>query len=395
MPIELFTGLPGNGKTALMVERLVAEAAKAERPIFAAGIDGLAPGLATVLDDPRRWNERDADGNPLVPDGALIFIDEAWKWFGHLHDASRQATPKHVLDLAEHRHRGIDFVWTTQQPAQIYPFARGLIATHYHVVRRFGTPIIDLFRWEELQEDVKSSAKRDLAQRTTRALPKDVFGLYKSAELHTIKARVPLKVLALPLLLVAAIFAVWLAFKLLPAGAGATSGDSSEGSEAAAAAPSLELPSAERGRGKRTYASVDEYVAAHMPRLPTQPWSAPIFDGRDVTADPLLFCMSSGTGRDAHGNEYGATCRCVTEQGTRYVVADADCRAIARHGGAYNPYRRRDSERREVRGESREETRSALAPAAALLDGAPLVQAQGRFEADAAAVKADVGEFQM
>lgn len=395
MPIELFTGLPGNGKTALLVERLVSEAAKAERPIFAAGIDGLAPGLATVLDDPRRWNERDAQGNPLVPDGALIFIDEAWKWFGHLHDASRQATPKHVLDLAEHRHRGIDFVWTTQQPAQIYPFARGLIATHYHVVRRFGTRMIDVFRWEELQEDVKSAAKRDHAQRTTRALPKDVFGLYKSAELHTIKARVPLKVLALPLLVVAAIFAVWLAFKLLP-GAGVTAGDGSEGSEAALAAPSLDLPAAERGRGgKRTYASVDEYVAAHMPRLPTHPWSAPIFDHRDVTADPMVFCMSSGTGRDAHGHEYGASCRCVTEQGTRYVMADADCRATARHGAPYNPYRERREDRSEGRGSLAGDRRSAPVPATATVSASPLVQPHGGFSADALAERADVGEFQM
>lgn len=100
MPIDLYTGQPGNGKTALMVERLIAEAKKAERPIFAAGIEGLKPGLAEVLDDPRGWNAKDSSGEFIVPNGSLIFVDEAWKWFGHLHDASRQATPKHVLDLA-------------------------------------------------------------------------------------------------------------------------------------------------------------------------------------------------------------------------------------------------------------------------------------------------------
>ncbi|WP_223903055.1 zonular occludens toxin domain-containing protein, partial [Lactobacillus laiwuensis] len=127
MPIELFTGQPGNGKTALMMERLVAEAKAANRPIFAVGIDGLDPGLATVLDDARHWNDKDAEGNYIVPNGSLIFVDEAWKWFGHLHDATRQQTPRHVLELAEHRHRGLDFVWTTQQPNQLYPFVRGLI----------------------------------------------------------------------------------------------------------------------------------------------------------------------------------------------------------------------------------------------------------------------------
>ncbi|QBG95950.1 hypothetical protein EYC55_11390 [Xanthomonas oryzae] len=57
MPIELYTVQPGNGKTALMMERLVEESKRAERPIFAALIDGLQDGLAAVLDDPRKWND--------------------------------------------------------------------------------------------------------------------------------------------------------------------------------------------------------------------------------------------------------------------------------------------------------------------------------------------------
>ncbi|MDC6711128.1 zonular occludens toxin domain-containing protein, partial [Leclercia adecarboxylata] len=150
------------------------------------------PGLATALDDAREWNAKDSQGNYVVPDSSLIFVDEAWKWFGHLHDATKQSTPKHVLDLAEHRHRGLDFVWTLQQPNQLYPFVRGLIGSHSHVVRRFGTKFIDVFRWGELQEDIKSSGKRELAQRTTRLLPSASFGSYKSAEVHTIKAKLPL-----------------------------------------------------------------------------------------------------------------------------------------------------------------------------------------------------------
>jgi hypothetical protein len=128
-----------------MVERLSEEAEKGERPLFAAGVDGLQPGMAAELVDPREWNavkpgvagDCNCTAGPpghahVVPDGSLIFVDEAWKWFGHLHDASRQATPPHVLQLAEHRHRGIDFVWTTQGPNQLYPFVRPLIADHYH-----------------------------------------------------------------------------------------------------------------------------------------------------------------------------------------------------------------------------------------------------------------------
>ncbi|MGY0331520.1 hypothetical protein [Xylella fastidiosa] len=73
MPIHVITALPGGGKTAIMVEMLEAEAKIGARPLFAAGIDGLQPGLATVLDDPSQWNAKDAYGNYVVPDGSLVF----------------------------------------------------------------------------------------------------------------------------------------------------------------------------------------------------------------------------------------------------------------------------------------------------------------------------------
>lgn len=357
MPIEMYTGLPGNGKTAMMMQRLNAEAAKAERPLFAGGIDGLAPGLATVLSDPRDWNAEDPNGDPtcdchqdgrkhahVIPNGALIFIDEAWKWFGHLHDASRQATPGHVLKLAEHRHRGIDFIWTTQQPNQIYPFARGLIATHNHVVRRFGTQLIEVYTWQELNEDVKSASKRALALKTTKALPKEVFGMYKSADVHTIKRRIPARVFALPLLLVAAVGLAWLAFNMLRPESVADR--TAAGGAQAAPADAPASPSSGGADDKRGgWANVDAYVEAHTARIPTLPWSAPVFDGRGVTADPMVYCMLSGAGQDADGTHREASCTCTTEQGTKYALDTKSCGMVARQGPSYNPYRERSDER--------------------------------------------------
>lgn len=354
MPIEVYTGKPGNGKTALMMERLHAEAEKAERPIYAAGIEGLQPGLATELGDPRQWNDIDPDGNPvctcdkhpephahMLPNGALCFIDEAWKWFGHLHDASRQATPPHVLALAEHRHRGIDFIWTTQGPNQLYPFSRPLIADHYHVVRRFGTQMIEVYKWEELQEDIKSPSKREAAIRTTRSLPKAVFGSYKSADAHTIKAKVPLRVWVLPLLLLAAVGLVWGAFAMLRP---ATAGETAEGGASGlpdARPDSDPPPAASTGTRRRTYATAADYLEAHQPRMNSLPWSAPIFDGRGITADPLLFCIEAGAGHDAQGNAQEGRLHCVTEQGTPYKLPEAEARHVARWGAPYNPYRQR------------------------------------------------------
>lgn len=345
MPIELYTGQPGNGKTALMMERLVGEAKRAERAIYACGIDGLQDGLATVLDDPRRWNEKDADGSYLVPNGAIIFVDEAWKWFGHLHDATRQQTPKHVLDLAEHRHRGLDFVWTIQQPNQLYPFVRGLIGAHSHVVRRFGTKMIDVFRWGELNEEIKSSAKRGLAQRTTRLLPSQVFEQYKSAEAHTIKARIPWKVMAIPALLIAALVFAYFAYdSLKPSTMSANAIGKGTQSASADAAP---LSTTQHGgaRQEPRWKSASDYAKDHLPRIATMPWTAPVFDERSATADPILICMSSRSGLDADGKRVEGSCTCVTEQATTYDISEPECRTLARYGPVYNPYRERSQER--------------------------------------------------
>ncbi|MFA8631094.1 zonular occludens toxin domain-containing protein [Xanthomonas campestris pv. campestris] len=362
MPIELYTGQPGNGKTALMMERLVEESKRAERPIFAAGISGLQDGLATTLEDARQWNAVKAGEvctcndtsvqaectAHVVPNGSLIFVDEAWKWFGHLHDATRQQTPLHVLQLAEHRHRGLDFVWTTQQPNQLYPFVRGLIGAHTHVVRRFGTKMIDVFRWGELNEEIKSSAKRDLAQRTTRLLPSAIFGAYKSAEVHTIKPRIPWKVLALPGLVILAIALGWLAYTMLkPSAMAGKLGDKGTQSASADAAPGGSATTARRD-GPR-WESPTEYAKQHLPRFGTMPWTAPVFDDRSITADPMLICMSSLAGVDAQGNHKEASCTCMTEQGTAYDLDQPQCRTIAKRGPVYNPYRQqRENEQQPV-----------------------------------------------
>lgn len=353
MPIEIYTGKPGNGKTALMMERLIAEAEKGERPLFAFGIDGLEPGLATVLKDPRHWNDvrpgaactcHDTDDSGpcdahVIPNGSLIFIDEAWKWFGHLHDASRQATPPHVLALAEHRHRGIDMIWTAQGPNQIYPFARPLIADHHHTVRRFGTGVIDVFKWEELQDDVKSTARRELGIRQTRALPKATFGRYKSAEVHTIKRKLPWRLVVLPLLPIAIAACAWWAYLTLRPGA-ADPAAPEAGASGLPDAPHTAAPQPGAAPQRRP-ATPTEYVESHTPRFATMPWTAPIYDSRGAVSDPLLMCMSSTGGIDAQGEWKEPSCGCRTEQGTMYDLDVDQCLLVAKRGMPYNPYRER------------------------------------------------------
>jgi zona occludens toxin len=351
MPIEIYTGLPGHGKTSFMVKRLLVEAAKNARPIYYSGIDGLAPGYATKLEDPKQWNAviegqvchcHDTDNAApceahLVPNGSLIFVDEAWKWFGHLQEA-RGPTPPHVLALAEHRHRGIDFVWTTQAPAQLYPFARSMVADHHHHVRRFGTQFVDVFTWAELNEDVKSASKRESAQRKTAALPSDTHDKFKSAEVHTIKRRIPFKVMALPALLVAVVVIGWLAYqKMKPENVTARL-QGKEGQAAIAAGPDS-LGAGGPGAARHLYTTAAEYVEAFTPRIASMPWTAPAYDGALPVAKPVAVCMSSKAGLDGNGEFKPASCSCITEQGTRYLMPEQQCKTQVAMGGIYNPFK--------------------------------------------------------
>lgn len=363
MPIELYTGKPGNAKTAFLVDRILQEREKENpRYLVAIGINGLADGLVDdVMESAEGWAEiTDRTQGPCrcpliggamvegqypphthrIPPGALIFVDEAWKWFGHLHEARGQQTPKHALDLAEHRHMGVDFVWTAQGPNQIYPFVRNLIADHTHHVRRFGTHFVDTWKWEELQEDVKSEGKRSAGLHAVKVIPKRTFGLYKSAEQHTIKRKIPLRVLLLPGILLAAVLCAWLAYKTLrPLAATASP---VEGPESALADLGPAPRSVRSEEADKEPLTPEEYAALHLPRFATMPHTAPVFDDRPPLSDPQLFCMSSKPGlggTDEYKEELG--CQCITEQGTKYDIEAGHCLRVARWGAPYNPYKER------------------------------------------------------
>lgn len=320
MPIMLITGLPGSGKSLSAVEVLYREVQKGTgRTIYCVGIDGLADGLAEPLDDPMRWQD--------LPDGSLIVVDEAQKFF----PARRAETLPPVRALSEHRHRGFDFVLITQHPMMIDAYVRKLVSEHVHVVRRWGASVSTKFRWSEVVEDVQSVSMRARASETVWRYPKDLYRLYKSATLHTVKRKLPWQLIALPLIAVAGALATWWAWGLL-------FGDESTKPKAESVkTPDRPAPrrAAESEKEKRIqYSDELEYAQMHTPRIASLPWSAPVFDDRRPVAEPEVYCVIIE----------GKPCRCYTEQVTRYHMEDRNCRSIA-VDGVYNPYRRRLSDR--------------------------------------------------
>lgn len=321
MPITVVTGQPGNGKTLYAMEMLEAALKEAKRPIYCHGVEGSLPAQARPLPDPREWEK--------CEDGSLIFVDEAWEEFGHLQDARGAPTPPHVLALATHRHRGFDFVMTTQQTNQLYPFMRGLVGEHIHVSRKFGTGICTVYKWGELCEDVKSQTQRDKALSSTWAHPARLFDQFKTgAGIHTIKRKIPWRVALIPICVIAAIVLAWNVYARMKAGQ--LTNAQAEASSGVAADAGRPGAAAER----KAPMTAAEWAAQLTPRIVGVHGSEPIFDARKAKSEPATYCVIGG-----HSEDATSRCRCFTEQATIIEgVAPMVCRQWARMG-RYDPFR--------------------------------------------------------
>lgn len=112
--------------------------------------------------------------------GALVVIDECQNNFRPRPSGS--AVPDHVAALEVHRHQGLDIWLVTQRPALIDSNVRGLCGRHIALRSTFLGRY--KYEWPEVG-DIENKTSRDTAARTRYKLPKHIFGLYKSAEVHT------------------------------------------------------------------------------------------------------------------------------------------------------------------------------------------------------------------
>lgn len=237
MAITLITGVPGTGKTAFLVSELEKIAATG-RTIFVDNIPGLliphyragkitewqkgtwlhidkyirtSPSITAItdqLDDEsddgnENWEPNidvfknddgtykrtayNQNGDPvdLVPyeshKGALLVIDECQRHFRPRPAGS--AVPDHVAALEVHRHQGLDIWLVTQRPGLVDSNVRALCGKHIALRKTpFGRY---KYEWPEVG-DIENKSSRDVAAKNRFKLPKHVFSLYKSAEVHTV-----------------------------------------------------------------------------------------------------------------------------------------------------------------------------------------------------------------
>jgi zona occludens toxin len=318
MPIEFRSGLPGSSKTLGAVDHLMdLRKTSPERPVYVLGITDLREGLAHDLtqDQLEHWQD--------LPPNSIILVDECQRYM-----PARRAgdPPKWIKDLSTHRHLGLDFILISQHPALIDNYVRRLIDRHIHHVRKFGTHWCDRWEWPELQsEPTSSSAKKGAHSRKVWKFSKTAMAAYKSAEVHTVKRRLP------PILFIAAVcvpaipllfWFAWHHMHSLSKAPTVASVAAAEGKSLGGSGSSVKAPE-----------TASDWIKDRIPRVAGIPWSAPLFDKQSVVANPDLYCMSIV---DADGSK---RCTCVTEQGTHADVPGAMCIRVAQDG-IYNPYRK-------------------------------------------------------
>lgn len=188
--IEIFTGIPGSGKSLSMVKTLSELQSKwnknptLARSVFVHGIPDLV--LPHSVMPLKQFQSKST--NPIswvpdwdaMPDGSLVLIDEAQHLFPPRSSVSQP--PPHVEWLNTHRKHGFDIWITTQQPRYIDHAVRGLVGKHQHFRRLFGTQRSIVYEWDACCDNL---AATKTATKSYFKYPKNIFQLYKSAEIHT------------------------------------------------------------------------------------------------------------------------------------------------------------------------------------------------------------------
>lgn len=265
MAIVLITGAPGAGKTLLTLWDVEHRRQKEDRTVYYSGIANL--NLPWVEFEAEKWND--------LPDGAIIVIDECQRVLRPRFMGAK--VPDYVEQFETHRHKGYDIYLITQHPMLIDNHVRRLAETHKHIMRKFGSKWATVHEWKGVKDNCDKTRKDSIASQWR--YPKEVFGWYKSAELHTHTLKIPPKIL-LALIGLVCLFVFggyWYYTRVHTAskGVGVTApstivAGSGVQSNAAVVVPVKAVVSSGQ--------SAQAYLSPFEPRVVGLPWTAPRYD---------------------------------------------------------------------------------------------------------------------
>lgn len=327
MPINFVTGLPRQGKTLFTFIEIQRRAKEENRPVYFCNIPGVTLPGWTEFDHPDKWLD--------LPNDSIIVVDELQDFWGAASSGAK--VPEPILELSKHGKRGIDFYFITQDPTLVHNTPRKLCETHWYVVRAFGSENAIAYKFRGMQTDPSKVVSK--AEKYPWRYPKDAFGKkdgagnwitqpwYKSADVHNIKRRIPLKVWAIPVGIAIAIGAAWFAVssvlsygsKMASTAKAAAPGAAAGGPDGVARPPGVPSPVG----GSVTALTAEQYLKERVPRFPDFPHTAPAYDSvtKPVQAPYPAACV-----------EMGKECRCYSQQATLLQVSGAVCLQIVKHG---------------------------------------------------------------
>lgn len=192
--ISLITGMPGSGKTSLMVYMLMTRKDLQNRPLYVDGIPEL-----TIKHEEIPEGQDMTTWYLWAPPGAVLVIDEAQRIFRPRPAGSK--VPAYIQELETHRHKGVDIFVLTQHPRLIDVNLRSLIGEH----RNISKTMLGLKRVTYWQCCANPESRADVADGKSSVffMKKAAFGKYKSAEEHAkIKGNFSAWIYVLPLLII-------------------------------------------------------------------------------------------------------------------------------------------------------------------------------------------------
>lgn len=310
--LHFITGANGAGKTANSLKWVRDRQVKENRPVcFNGRFDVVEDG------ELKHWKKIDIKDWQAEPDGTIFFVDEAHNDFPNRPAGS--AVPEYVRMLAEHRKRGFDFYLISQHPGNIDAFVRRLVGApgwHRHLKRvAGGSSLVSVLQWDAVNPNCERNGSGATAEVSTAPLPKEVYGWYRSASLHTAKLRIPKAFFVLGGAVLVTGAAAWYGMSALSSQVKAEgAGKVSSGSQM--------MVSAGSSRSNETM-STAEYLAARTPRIADLPHTAPAYD--QVTTPTVAPYPAACV-------QMGDKCRCYTQQATILKVSLEVCVQVVKNG---------------------------------------------------------------
>ena len=310
--ITLITGLPGSGKTLFTINDVnkLAESKESKalaRLVYYHGIPDLILPWQ-ILDDPAAWHE--------LPKGSIIVIDECQTTFRPRGAGS--SVPKYVSELETHRHHGYDLFLITQHPMLVDGNVRKLVGRHMHVKRFLGFPKSTIHEFQQTRDNVDKSTKGSIENQFF--FPKDSYKWYKSANIHTVKKRIPMRILLMILLPILCVSAVFFAVKHI-----GNFGKTPEELNGLTIHPTTyEPPKSQKNINNDTDVDNMTFIEAHTPEVEGLAYTAPIYKEvtKPITAPYPAACMQSKS----------QGCNCFSQQGTKLSVPKNLCQEFVTNG---------------------------------------------------------------